>query len=255
MRSIVVANQKGGCAKTTTVVNLAAGLAELGSRVLVLDLDPQANTTAWLGLDGEGRSTGAFDLLASDLPIEELVRQSRAHERICLIPADQQLTNVESALMGKLAVDSVLKRRLSKANLGAFDYVLIDTPPTLGLVTLNALVAVQDVLIPVTTHVLSLSGVAQLLKKIAEIQEILNPDLRVLGVVASRVDSRTRHSREVHDALKSHFGADVLHATIRENIRVAEAPSFGVSVLDYDPKGKSAEDFRALARMIHRTNN
>ncbi len=247
MRTIAVANQKGGCAKTTTVVNLAAALAEKGQRVLVIDLDPQANASQWLAA-GEP-ADGAFKLLTETVAVEKLISASST-PNIGVIAASQDLANVEKALAGKLAIDSILKRRLAKLDSVKWDYVLIDTPPTLGVVTLNALVAAKELLIPVTTHVLTLSGVAQLMALVNEIQEVLNPDLNILGFVASRVDARTRHSKDVLELLTERFGTQVLQTVIRENIRLAEAPSYGMPVLEYDASCAASVDYRALATEI-----
>ena len=247
MRVLLVANQKGGCAKTTTVVNLAAAFAERALRVLVIDLDAQSNATQWLGVDTAG--DGAFKLLTGSEPLETLCHSTRI-ANVSMIPASQELVNTEQALAGKIAVDSILRRRLAKLQPEQWDYVLIDTPPTLGVVTLNALVAATDLLIPVTTHVMTLAGVARLMERVQEVQELLNPTLNVIGFIASRFDARTRHAKDVFDALKVRFGDQVLKTTIRENVRLAEAPSFSESVLTYDNKGSAAQDYRALAQEL-----
>ena len=247
MRIIAVANQKGGCAKTTTVVNLAAALAETGLRVLLIDLDPQANATQWLGVSEP--SEGAFSLLTTTQAITGLISESTT-PNIGVIAASQELANVDKALAGKLAVDSILKRRLSKLDASMWDYVLIDTPPTLGVVTLNALVAARELLIPVTTHVMTLSGVAQLMSLVEEIQDVLNPELRILGFLASRVDARTRHSKDVLELLTERFGSQVFETLIRENVRLAEAPSYSLPIIAYDSNCVASADYRALAREV-----
>ena len=247
MRSIVVANQKGGCAKTTTVVNLAASLAEVGQKVLVIDLDPQANATQWLG--GSGPDDGAYRLLVEDSLVEDLWGPTSA-ENIKIISASQQLSSVERALAGRVAIDSILKRRLGTLNSQKWDFVLIDTPPTLGLVTLNALSYAKELLIPVTTHVLTLSGVAQLMATVETVKSLLNPELEILGFLPSRVDQRTRHSKEVLDLLVEEFGDLVLNSKIRESIRLAESPSFQEAILTYDESSGAAADYRALSKEI-----
>jgi chromosome partitioning protein len=247
MRSIVVANQKGGCAKTTTVVNLAASLAEAGQKVLVIDLDPQANATQWLGASGP--EDGAYRLFVEDVSVEDLWRPTSA-ENIKIIGASQQLSSVERALAGRVAIDSILKRRLGALNPQKWDFVLIDTPPTLGLVTLNALSYAKELLIPVTTHVLTLSGVAQLMATVETVKSLLNPELEILGFLPSRVDQRTRHSKEVLDLLIEEFGPLVLHSKIRESIRLAESPSFQEAILTYDESSGAAADYRALSKEI-----
>ena len=159
----------------------------------------------------------------------------------------RSLASIEKSLAGELAVETRLKRRLASLENLAFDYVLIDTPPTLGLMTLNALCAAQQVLIPVTTHVMTLSGVAQLMQTFDDVKDVLNPQLSLLGLLPCRVDQRTRHSKDIIEALIERFGEQVLVARIRENIRLAEAPSFRKSILQYQPSSSVADDFRALA--------
>jgi chromosome partitioning protein len=244
---ITVANQKGGCAKTTTVVNLAASLAEQGYRTLVLDLDPQANASQWF-LESDSIN-GAFKLLTGSDPLQSLVN-STLNKRIDLISASQELTKIEKILANELAVEFTLKRRLTQDLVKKWDFILIDTPPTLGLITVNALACATELLIPVTTHAMTLAGVAQLLNKINAIKELINPNLSILGYLPSRVDKRTKHSLEVLEALRSQFGDKVFKSSIRENIRLAEAPSFKESILEYDSNSGASEDFRALAKEI-----
>ncbi len=245
--TIAVANQKGGCAKTTTTVNLAAALAELKYKVLLIDLDPQANASQWLGAATD--TPGVFDLFTTKVAVASLLVDTNT-EGLSLLAGSRSLASIEKALAGELAVETRLKRRLAALESLAFDYVLIDTAPTLGLMTLNALCAAQQVLIPVTTHVMTLSGVAQLMQTFDDVKDVLNPQLSLLGLLPCRVDQRTRHSKDIIDALIEKFGEQVLVARIRENIRLAEAPSFGKSILQYQPNSSVAEDFRALAREV-----
>jgi chromosome partitioning protein len=247
MRIIAIANQKGGCAKTTTVVNLAASLADTGFKVLVIDLDPQANATQWLSPQQE--LAGSLGLMTTKDPIEDLVAQTSI-PGVDLIAGSQSLTTIEKALAGELGAEFTLKRRLMAIAPNSWDFVLIDTPPTLGLVTVNALSYAKELLIPVTTHIMTLSGVAQLMQKTADIREILNPDLKIVGLLPSRVDLRTKHSKEVLDMLTAEFKDKVFKSIIRENIRLAEAPSFHESILIYDKNSTAASDFRALAKEI-----
>lgn len=242
--TIAVANQKGGCAKTTTAVNLAAALAELKQKVLLIDLDPQANASQWLGADKDAR--GVFELFTTKVAANSLLVDSNT-EGLSLLAGSRSLASIEKSLAGELAVETRLKRRLASLENLAFDYVLIDTPPTLGLMTLNALCAAQQVLIPVTTHVMTLSGVAQLMQTFDDVKDVLNPQLSLLGLLPCRVDQRTRHSKDIIEALIERFGEQVLVARIRENIRLAEAPSFRKSILQYQPSSSVADDFRALA--------
>ena len=245
--TIAVANQKGGCAKTTTAVNLAAALAELKQKVLLIDLDPQANASQWLGAENDER--GVFELFTTKIAPNSLLVDSNI-EGLRLLAGSRSLASIEKALAGELAVETRLKRRLASLESLAFDYVLIDTPPTLGLMTLNALCAAQQVLIPVTTHVMTLSGVAQLMQTFDDVKDVLNPQLSLLGLLPCRVDQRTRHSKDIIEALIERFGEQVLVARIRENIRLAEAPSFRKSILQYQPNSSVADDFRALAREV-----
>ena len=245
--TIAVANQKGGCAKTTTAVNLAASLAELKQKVLLIDLDPQANASQWLGVASDER--GVFELFTTKAAVNGLLVDTNT-DGLSLLAGSRSLASIEKAMAGELAVETRLKRRLAPlASLG-FDDLLIDTPPTLGLMTLNALCAAQQVLVPVTTHVMTLSGVAQLMQTFDDVKEVLNPDLTLLGLLPCRVDQRTRHSKEIIDALIERFGEKVLAARVRENIRLAEAPSFRKTILQYQPNSNVAEDFRGLAREV-----
>lgn len=244
---LTVANQKGGCAKTTTVVNLAAALAQLGKRVLVLDLDSQANASAWL--NPSQRSSSAFDLMTTSQELEALITQTVTPD-VDLIAGSRDLANLEKALAGSMSLETILKRRLSKLPSDGWDYLLIDTPPTIGLTTINALVASTHLLIPVTTHALTLSGVAQLVRAHEEVRELFNPHSQIMGFLPCRVDSRTRHSQEVHQALREKFGSKVFRAYIRENIRLAEAPSFGQSIFAYRPNSSAADDYLAVANEV-----
>jgi len=244
MRVIAIANQKGGCAKTTTVVNLAACLAARGYSVLVVDLDSQANATNWLA--GSVSTQGSWQTFTTREDLTKLII-STSIPSVSLLAGSRELSNLEKALAGELSVETILKRRLSKLGHDVFDYVLIDTPPTLGLITLNALAAAQDLLIPLTTHVMSLSGVAQMFRTVEQVTEVLNPNLNVLGLVASRVDLRTRHAKDVLSTLAERFGDKLLKSYIYENVRLAEAPSFQQSILTYNPSSTAAQNYRDLA--------
>ena len=247
MHIITIANQKGGCAKTTTVVNLAACLAEAGKKVLVIDLDPQSNASGWLCTNTGHNS--AYDIFAGQTDIEALITDTQI-PNLSLIAGSQGLAQIEKVLAGQLGLETFLKRRLSKLPSSTFEYVLIDTPPTLGLLTLNSLSAATELLIPVTTHVMTLSGVAQLINTIEEVKDILNPNIQILGFIASRVDLRTRHSKDVLESLIERFGDQVFTTVIRENIRLAEAPSFKESIIQYDANSTAAEDYRKLAQEV-----
>jgi chromosome partitioning protein len=247
MTIISIANQKGGCAKTTSVVNLAACLAELNYKVLVIDMDPQGNSSQWLGVST--RIGGVINIFTQHDKIDSLI-QTSSMNGVYVISASQDLAQIEKILAGELAIETLLKRRLKKQLDSNFDFILIDTPPTLGLLTLNALVASSKLIVPVTTHVMTLSGVAQLMATVTNVQDLINPSLTILGFIASRVDMRTKHALEVLNALKERFHEQVFNTIIRENIRLAEAPSFSQSILQYDKNSASASDYRALTKEI-----
>jgi len=246
MRTFAIANQKGGSGKTTTCVNLAAALGEQECRVLLVDLDPQHSATAWLGLKDAGK--GVYGLFAEDALLADLVRQTNT-PGVDLIPSSPWLVGVEKVLAGEVGAETILKRSL-EALPGGWDYVLVDCPPTLGVLTVNALAAVQELLVPVEAHVMALGGLAHLLNTVEVVRNRLNPELMVSGILACRVDLRTRHAREVVEQLRERSGELVYRTFIRENIRLAECPSFGQPITQYDPKSAGAADYRALAREI-----
>lgn len=249
MRIISIANQKGGCAKTTTAVNLAAALAEIKEKVLLIDLDPQANASQWLGASDSSKNS--FEIFNSKTPLSELIQPTQA-ANIFIISGHQDLASVEKVIANEVGIDFILKRRLKEVNPKDWDFIIIDTPPTLGFLTVNALTSSSEILIPVTTHIMTLTGVAQLISKYNEIKEILNPNLEILGFLPSRVDTRTKHSKEILQSLIDRFGNKVLKSRIRENVRLAEAPSFSENILIYDEQSGAAKDYRDLAREVVR---
>jgi chromosome partitioning protein len=244
MRCIAIANQKGGAAKTTTAVNLSAALAERGRSVLLIDLDPQGNSSDWIGA-AAADTDGAFGLLTGPATVADMVCATTV-KGLEAVPATKALTGIERALAREMGAEMTLRRKLAAAP-GRWDYVIIDTPPTLGMLTLNALAAARELVVPVAAHVLALAGVAQLMETMGVVQERLNPDLKLAGIVACRVDSRTRHCTEVVASLREAFGIQVYPTEIRENIRLAEAPSFKQSILEYSAASSGAVDYRALA--------
>jgi chromosome partitioning protein len=247
VRTLAIANQKGGSAKTTTAVNLAAALGERGCRVLVLDLDPQASASHWYGITDTGR--GLFEVFVEHGTLEPLV-QPTAAQGVDLVPASAWLVGMDKTLAGEIGAETLLRRHLEALPADRWAYVLVDCPPTLGLLTVNALAAVQAVLVPVETHVMALQGLAQLLQTVDIIKARLNPALALAGILACRVNARTRHAQEIVEELRRRFGALVYQAVIRENVRLAECPSFGCPITHYDPRSTGAEDYRALAAEV-----
>ncbi len=244
MQRIAIAMQKGGSGKTTTAVNLAAALAENGTRrVLLVDCDPQGNATTWLGVDDPGR--GMFAVLCEGVKVEDAIHRTTT-PGVVVAPSSSWLVGAERALSGEVGAELILRRRLVELE-GHYDVVLMDTPPTLGVLTIGALVAADRVLVPCEAHVMALNGLAQLMTTIEAVRDRLNEHIKVLGIVPCRVDTRTRHGAEVVNELRRRFPDETSQVVIRESVRLAEAPSFGQSILDYDPKGTGAEDYRALA--------
>ena len=244
-RVIALANQKGGVAKTTTTLNLGAAFAEQGMRVLLVDLDPQGNLTMSQGLNPDSIERSMFDVLVHQLPIREVIQRAET---------DLAVSSIDLA-GAELALSSLIgrERALHKALVGVkdeYDFVLIDTPPSLGLLTINALVAANGVIVPVQCEYLSLRGLVQLENTLSMIRENLNPDVEIQGILPTMYDSRTLHSREAVEILQENFGDLVFGTRIRKTIRYAEAPVKGTSILKYDPQGTAAEAYRDLAKEV-----
>jgi chromosome partitioning protein len=249
MRVIAIVNQKGGTGKTTTAVNLAAALGERGRAVLLIDLDPQYSTTTWYAVPNPGR--GVFDLFAepNQTHLKDLIHQTAA-ENVSLVASSAWLVGAEKALSTEPGAETILREKLNELPRDSFAYVLIDCPPTLGILTVNALTAVKEVLVPVESHVMGLQGLAQLLQTLDVVRKRLNHDLRISGILPCRVDQRTNHSGEVVAKLRARF-PDVTYRTgIRENVRLAECPSMGEPITSYAPTSNGAEDYRKLAEEI-----
>jgi len=247
MRIFAIANQKGGSGKTTTSVNLAAALSEQQRRVLVMDLDPQHSSTDWFGIKNTGKEV--LGIFTENGDPAGFVREAGT-PGVDLIPSSPWLVGAEKILAGEVGAETILRRNLQRLPPDRWDYLLIDCPPTLGILTISALTAAQELLVPVEAHVMALSGLAQLLQTVELVRERLNPKLKISGILACRVDARTRHAREVVEQLRERSGRLVYHTVIRENIRLAECPSFGRPITQYDPKSAGAADYRALAREI-----
>ena len=242
---IVLANQKGGVAKTTTTLNLGIALREMGYRVLLIDLDPQGNLTMSQGLNPDVIERSMFDVLVHKVPISDVIEQREAD----LAVASIDLAGAELALSAMIGRERALEKALVEVR-SSYDYVLVDTPPSLGLLTINAFVAATGVIVPVQCEYLSLRGLVQLENTLAMVRENLNPNVGVEGIVATMFDGRTLHSREAIEILEENFGDLVYRTRIRKTVRYAEAPVKGSSVLKYDPTGAAAEAYRELAREI-----
>ncbi len=246
MRTIAIVNQKGGSGKTTTAVNLAASLAEAGKKILLIDLDPQASASLWYGFKEQGKAL--YDALAEECCLSKAISKT-SWDNLEIVPASSLLAGMEKALANTVAAEMVLKDRISKLG-SAWDYALIDCPPTLGVLSLNALTASEEVLIPVETHVMALHGLVQLLKTINLVKQRLNPALEIAGILPCRVDQRTKHSQEIVSQLCSRFEGKVYRASIRENIRLAEAPLHCKPITSYDSSSNGAHDYRNLAQEV-----
>jgi len=246
-RKIAIINQKGGSAKTTTSVNLAAALAEKKRKVLLIDLDPQASTTAWLGCAAD--SQALYELFTGKVHVSSIIIKTSI-TGIDIIPSSQWLMGLEKRLAQEVGAETILKHKLNEIKSGVYDYILIDCPPTLGLLTLNALSAVDEVIIPVEARIMALHGLVQLLETIDVIKQRLNSSLKISGIVPCRVDARTNHAREVVCELKNNFKGLVFKTAIRENIRLAEAPSFLKPINLYDKNCSGTLDYRSLAAEV-----
>ncbi len=246
-RVIAFANQKGGVAKTTTTLNLGVALAEKGHNVLLVDLDPQGNLTMSQGFNPDSIERSMFDVLVHKLPITEIIEEAE----VAIAVASIDLAGAELALSSMIGRERALEKALAPIR-EDYDYILIDTPPSLGLLTINAFVAADGVIVPVQCEYLSLRGLVQLQNTLTMIRENLNPSVDIVGILPTMFDKRILHSREAVEILRENFGALVFKTRIRKTIRYAEAPVRGLSVLKYDPTGEAAEAYRDLAKEVLR---
>lgn len=247
MRKIAIINQKGGSGKTTTAVNLAAALAQKKRNVLILDLDPQASSTAWLGKPTTEK--GLLSVLAENADINSVVQQTN-FDRIKIIPSSSWLISLEKILANEVGAETILRQKLEELKDLDLDYVIMDCPPTLGILTVNVLTACDEVIVPVEAHIMAVSGLMQLIQTVEIVKTRLNSKLKISGIIVCRVDMRTRHSKEVLSELKNKFKNLVYKTIIRENIRLAEAPSFSQPIIQYDPNSNGAVDYKELANEI-----
>lgn len=244
MKKIALINQKGGVGKTTSTINIGAGLSMLGKKVLLIDLDPQSNLTYSLGIHAHQLETGVFDLLKKREEIGDIVMERNG---VSVIPATLELSGAEVELASEVGREFLLHEALERLN--GFDYVLIDCSPSLGLLTINALVAAEIAYIPLQTEFLALQGLSQLLRTIEVVKKRLNRKLEIGGIIATRYNRR-RLNKEVIEKIKEYFGDKVFNTLIRENISLAEAPSFGKTIYEYKPKSHGAEDYKKLCKEI-----
>lgn len=249
---IAIANQKGGVGKTTTSINLAASLAVLDKRVLLLDLDPQGNTTSGLGVEKQQVETGSYALLMGDARLEDTLVPTDC-EGLSLVPASMDLAGAEVELVSVEARERALSKALASYAAEGFDYTIIDCPPALNLLTLNALTAADSVLITLQTEFYAMEGLTQLIDTIRRVRSSLNPVLRMEGILLTMVDRRNNLAVQVEEEVRSYFGAQVYRHVIPRNVRLSEAPSFGVPVMYHDIRSSGAQAYLNVAReMIER---
>lgn len=243
---VAVANQKGGVGKTTTAVNLAACLADTGCHVLLLDMDPQGNATSGLGIDRSAVKASTYHVLTGAVSVADAAITTR-YENLWLLPSNTDLAGAEVELVDHETREFRLREALDASELDV-DFIILDCPPSLGLLTLNALVASSTVLMPVQTEYYALEGMGQLLHTVELVHEHLNPRLAVEGILLTMYDSRTNLSEQVADEVTSHFGSLVFNTVIPRNVRLSEAPSYGHAIITYDDASRGARQYRTLAR-------
>lgn len=248
MRKIALINQKGGVGKTTSTANLGACLATLGRRTVILDIDPQANLTVHFGISPYELDGSIYDLLMGECTFDDVMVKTDV-EGLDIVPANIDLAGAEIELVGMIGREIILKEKLEDIE-ERYDYLLVDCPPSLGLLTLNALTTVTEILIPLQVEFFALQGMSQLLKTLERVKKRLNHDLDITGIIPCMYDSRTRLSREVLDNIRQYFEAKVFNTIIRKNVKLAESPSHGKPIIDYEPSAHGSTDYMALAREV-----
>lgn len=252
-RTIAISNQKGGVGKTTTAVNLSACLATLGKKVLLIDLDPQGNATSGFGIDKDNLDGSIYDVLTKEELLAEVIEPTMI-KTLHVAPTTMQLAGAEIELVSMLNRETVLKRAIAAVKKD-YDYIIMDCPPSLGLLTINALAAADSVLIPIQSEFYALEGVSQLVKTISLVQNSLNEELDLEGVLLTMFDGRTNLSLQVADEVKRYFGDKVYSTVIPRNVRLSEAPSHGEPIIIYDPRSKGADVYMKLAKEVVRSGN
>lgn len=247
---IAIINQKGGVGKSTTTVNLASALGKMGRKVLIVDFDPQGNSTSGFGIDKESLSHCIYDALLNDVPAEELI-QDTINEKVFVLPATIQLAGAEIELVSAMARETRLKDLLEPVQ-DEFDFIFIDCPPSLGLLTINALAAADSVLIPIQCEYYALEGVTKLLESMRMVKGRINKNLETYGVLMTMFDSRTSLSNQVVDEVRNYFGDVAFKTCIPRSVKVSEAPSFGMPVIEYAPNNKGARAYMELAKEVIR---
>ena len=244
---IAVVNQKGGVGKTTTAINVAAQLASDKQSVLLVDLDPQGNATSGLGVAKEGAQQTTYDLLRGEVPLADVVAETNVAQ-LFVVPANANLAGSEVELVSRMQREFALQQALQSA---AYDYIIIDCPPSLGLLTINALTAANNVLIPVQAEYYALEGLSQLLNTVQAVKQATNPHLELLGIVLTMFDKRNSLSEQVETEVRNYFGDKLFKTVVPRNVRLAEAPSFGRTIYEHDKWSKGARAYKALSKEIH----
>ena len=244
-----IANQKGGVGKTTTTLNLAAAIAEAGLKVLVMDLDPQGNASTGLGSHADARGFTTYDVLTAT-HVDPRFIQNTDIENIDLVPSTTDLSSADIELASAKNRSEMLRKVLGNSDLSKYDYVFLDCPPSLNVLTVNALIAAHALIIPLQSEFFALEGLSQLLMTVREVRDLGNPDLRIEGVVLTMYDARNRLSLQVEEDARENLGELVFKTVIPRNVRISEAPSFAMPVLSYDSRSKGAKAYRALAQEI-----